>query len=255
VSVGVRAPGEMMMMMGSTIFIILVTDRALGDARLWHAPWLFQGERAAMAGLATSGTLTHWFRDQFARDLPKDGAFATLAAEAEATPPGARGLICLPYFSGERTPIHDPQARGAFFGLDLTHGRGEMYRAVLEGIAQATRHVTDTYAEAGAPPARVVAVGGGTKNAVWLQATADLTGLRHEVCRTSVGAAYGDAFLAAVAVGMARREDIDRWNPVAHAVEPVARPAYARQYPLFRALYDQTREIAHALGAGGQDAV
>ena len=255
VSVGVRAPGEMMMMMGSTIFIILVTDRALGDARLWHAPWLFPGERAAMAGLATSGTLTHWFRDQFARDLPKDGAFATLAAEAEATPPGARGLICLPYFSGERTPIHDPQARGAFFGLDLTHGRGEMYRAVLEGIAQATRHVTDTYAEAGAPPARVVAVGGGTKNAVWLQATADLTGLRHEVCRTSVGAAYGDAFLAAVAVGMARREDIDRWNPVAHAVEPVARPEYARQYPLFRALYDQTREIAHALGAGGQDAV
>ena len=255
VSVGVRAPGEMMMMMGSTIFIILVTDRALGDARLWHAPWLFAGERAAMAGLATSGTLTHWFRDQFARDLPKDGAFATLAAEAEATPPGARGLICLPYFSGERTPIHDPQARGAFFGLDLTHGRGEMYRAVLEGIAQATRHVTDTYAEAGAPPARVVAVGGGTKNAVWLQATADLTGLRHEVCRTSVGAAYGDAFLAAVAVGMARREDIDRWNPVAHAVEPVARPEYARQYPLFRALYDQTREIAHALGAGGQDAV
>ena len=255
VSVGVRAPGEMMMMMGSTIFIILVTDRALGDARLWHAPWLFAGERAAMAGLATSGTLTHWFRDQFARDLPKDGAFATLAAEAEATPPGARGLICLPYFSGERTPIHDPQARGAFFGLDLTHGRGEMYRAVLEGIAQATRHVTDTYAEAGAPPARVVAVGGGTKNAVWLQATADLTGLRHEVCRTSVGAAYGDAFLAAVAVGMARREDIDRWNPVAHAVEPVARPAYARQYPLFRALYAQTREIAHALGAGGQDAV
>ena len=255
VSVGVRAPGEMMMMMGSTIFIILVTDRALGDARLWHAPWLFAGERAAMAGLATSGTLTHWFRDQFARDLPKDGAFATLAAEAEATPPGARGLICLPYFSGERTPIHDPQARGAFFGLDLTHGRGEMYRAVLEGIAQATRHVTDTYAEAGAPPARVVAVGGGTKNTVWLQATADLTGLRHEVCRTSVGAAYGDAFLAAVAVGMAGRADIDRWNPVAHTVEPVARPAYARQYPLFRALYDQTREIAHALGAGGQDAV
>ena len=255
VSVGVRAPGDMMMMMGSTIFIILVTDKATQDPRLWHAPWLYPGQRAAMAGLATSGTLTHWFREQFARELPKETAFATLAAEAEATPPGARGLICLPYFSGERTPIHDPQARGAFFGLDLTHGRGEMYRALIEGIAQATRHVTDTYAEAGAPPARVVAVGGGTKNRVWLQATADLTGLRHELCRVSVGAAYGDAFLAAQAAGLAGPDDIARWNPPEDAVAPTRHDAYDRQYPLFRALYAQTRDIAHALGTGGSDAV
>jgi xylulokinase len=65
-------------------------------------------------------------------------AFGELAREAEASPPGAKGLICLPYFSGERTPIHDARAKGTFFGLDLTHDRGDMYRAVLEGIASAT---------------------------------------------------------------------------------------------------------------------
>ncbi|MEQ8740378.1 MAG: FGGY family carbohydrate kinase, partial [Hoeflea sp.] len=104
VSVGVREPGDMMMMYGSTIFIILLADKPLTDPRLWHAPWLFPGEHASMAGLATSGTLTHWFRDRFARELERDGAFGILAREAEASPPGAKGLICLPYFSGERTP-------------------------------------------------------------------------------------------------------------------------------------------------------
>ncbi len=247
VSVGVAAPGDMMMMYGSTIFIIEIAAKRLTDPRLWHAPWLSPGSHAAMAGLATSGTLTHWFRDHFARDLPKDTAFATLTAEAEASPPGANGLICLPYFSGERTPIHDAQARGAFFGLNLTHGRGEMYRAVLEGIACATRHITETYAEAGSPPRRVLAVGGGTKNRPWMQATSDLTGLDQTLCRTTTGASYGDAYLAALAVGLAKPGDISHWNPVDYTVQAQAHAAYARQYKIFRALYAQTKDLMAAL--------
>ena len=245
VSVGVTAPGDMMMMYGSTIFIIQVTDRRLSDARLWHAPWLYPGQHAAMAGLATSGTLTHWFRDQFARDLPRDSAFATLTEEALASPPGAKGLICLPYFSGERTPIHDTNAKGAFFGLNLTHGRGDLYRAVLEGIASATRHITDTYAEAGAAPKRVLAVGGGTKNRPWLQATSDLTGLDQVVARVTTGASFGNAWLAARAIGGTAK--IEDWNPAAEVVQAGAHPVYARQYPLFRALYEQTKDIAARL--------
>ncbi len=256
VSVGVSHPGDMMMMYGSTIFIILLTAQRLADPRLWHAPWLFPGQHAAMAGLATSGTLTHWFRDHFARDLPKDSAFALLAAEAEASPPGAKGLLCLPYFSGERTPLHDPQAKGAFFGLNLTHTRGDMYRAVLEGIASATRQVTDTFAAAGAPPVRTLAVGGGTQNRLWLQATSDMTGLDQTVARITSGAAFGNAFLAALAIGAAQPGDIAVWNPVADRVRAVQLPAYVRQYPLFRALYARTKDIAAALGADalGEDA-
>ncbi len=82
--------------------------------------------------------------------------------------------ICLPYFSGERTPIHDPLAKGAFFGLDLTHTRADLFRAALEGVAMATAHVMDTYREVDAPPNRVLAVGGGTQNRVWMQATSDV---------------------------------------------------------------------------------
>ncbi len=246
VSVGVQNPGEMMMMYGSTIFIIQVTSDPVRDARLWYAPWLFPGMHASMAGLATSGTLTHWFRDQLARDAD----FAGLAAEAEASPKGAKGLICLPYFSGERTPIHDPLAKGAFFGLNLTHTRGDMFRAAIEGVAAGTAHVLETYAELGASPARVLAVGGGVKNAVWMQATSDISGTGQIVCEKTVGASYGDAFLAAVAVGRAMGGEITEWNPVARVVTPEAVPAYARQYPLFKRLYAQTRDIAHELGAG-----
>jgi xylulokinase len=246
VSVGVQNPGEMMMMYGSTIFIIQVTHDPVRDPRLWYAPWLFPGVHASMAGLATSGTLTHWFRDQLAAGV----SFGDLAAEAEAAPKGAKGLICLPYFSGERTPIHDPHAKGAFFGLDLTHTRGDMFRAVLEGVASGTAHVLETYRDLGAFPQRILAVGGGTKNAVWMQATSDISGAGQIVCEKTVGASYGDAFLAAIAVGKAMREEIVEWNPVARTIRPEAVAAYARQYPLFKRLYAATKDIAHALGAG-----
>jgi xylulokinase len=243
VSVGVQTPGQMMMMYGSTIFIIQVTAQPLRDPRLWYAPWLFPGTHASMAGLATSGTLTTWFRDTLAPGTD----FAALVEEAKTSPKGAKGLLCLPYFSGERTPIHDPQARGAFFGLNLTHSRADMFRAVVEGIAAGTAHVMETYAEAGASPDQVLAVGGGTKNSLWLQATSDFAGIAQEVCAKTVGASYGNAFLAAVAIGEVAQGDIVQWNPVAHKVTPEIVPTYAAQYHLWKRLYAQTRDIMHAL--------
>ncbi|MFT7595206.1 MAG: xylulokinase [Paracoccaceae bacterium] len=249
VSVGVRDTGDMMMMYGSTIFIITLTDTRVCDAALWYAPWLFPGSHASMAGLATSGTLTHWFRDQFAKELPRDQAFPVLATEAAVSPPGANGLLMLPYFSGERTPIQDPAAKGAFFGLNLTHTRGDMYRALIEGIAFGTQHVVETYADAGQRPRRVLAVGGGTKNALWLHATSDVSGLDQIICEKTMGASYGNAFLAAVAIGQAEPGDIECWNPVNSRIDAQHHPAYDRNYRLFRRLYEQTKDIAAELSA------
>ena len=248
VSVGTADPGDMMMMYGSTIFIIQVTAAPVRDPRLWYAPWLFPGQHASMAGLATSGTLTHWFRDQFAKELTRDQAFPVLVAEAETSSPCANGLIMLPYFSGERTPIHDPRAKGAFFGLNLTHTRGDMYRALIEGIAMGTAHVVETYREVGAEPSRILAVGGGTKNRLWLQATSDFGTVPQVVSEKTIGASYGDAFLAACAIGAAKPADIASWNPPRETVQPVADPALAGHYALFRRLYEQTKDIARDLG-------
>ncbi|HET7714442.1 MAG TPA: FGGY-family carbohydrate kinase [Bauldia sp.] len=249
ISVGVLDAGDMMVMYGSTIFIIMLTASRVRDRRLWYAPWLFPGEHASMSGLATSGTLTHWFRDAFGRDLDPATAMVSLATEAAGSPPGAKGLVLLPYFSGERTPIHDPHARGVLFGLNLTHTRGDIYRALLEGIANGTNHIFETYIEAGASPNAVYAVGGGTKNRVWAQATSDISGRTQIIRDKTMGASYGDAFLAAVSIGDARKEDIRNWNPVASEIvaDPSAAAVYARQYEVFKNIYARTHDLMRRL--------
>jgi xylulokinase len=153
----------------------------------------------------------------------------------------------LPYFSGERTPVHDVHAKGAIFGLNLTHTRSDIYRALIEGIAHGTRHVTDTFAELNQAPKRLLAVGGGTKNALWLQATSDITGIDQIVCENTTGASYGDAFLAALAIGLVKRDDIAKWNPVAESITARPNATYDKAHKLFRRLYAQTKDIAAEL--------
>jgi xylulokinase len=249
-SVGVLEAGDMMLMYGSTIFAIMITPTRVRDPRLWYAPWLFSDQHACMAGLATSGTLTHWFVRELARDLDPATAMSTLAAEAELSPPGAKGLIVLPYFSGERTPIHDPHARGVLFGLDLTHTRADMFRALLEGVAYGTKHMIDAFLEAGEHPRVIEAVGGGARNRVWMQATSDVSGRSQSLRATTIGASYGDAFLAALAVGDVTRETIDIWNPKTSQVAPDAanEDIYRRQYKIFRELYPRTRDLMALAG-------
>jgi xylulokinase len=244
-SVGVVRPGDMMVMYGSTIFTIMLSKNRIEDARLWYAPWLFPKEHASMAGLATSGTLTHWFRDLAGRELDHGAALGELAKEAEASPPGARGLVMLPYFSGERTPIHDPHAKGMIFGLNLTHSRGDLYRALLEGIAFGTNHIIETYREIGHMPKKLRAVGGGTKNLAWSQATSDVSGLAQAVCEKTIGASYGDAFLAALGVGDVKKSDILAWNPEERRILPQRRhrAVYDHQYRIFKELYARNRDL------------
>ncbi|MBL0372412.1 FGGY-family carbohydrate kinase [Rhizobium sp. KVB221] len=248
-SVGVLSAGDMMVMYGSTIFIILLSEQRVRDSRLWYAPWFFPGEHASMSGLATSGTLTHWFRDQIGRDLDPATAFGVLAQEAASSKPGANGLVFLPYFSGERTPIHDTHAKGMLFGLNLTHTRGDIYRALIEGIACGTNHIFETYAAAGARPARLIAVGGGTKNQIWLEATSNISGLPQIMTEKSMGASYGNAFLAALGIGDVSRDQIKTWNPVEREVPAVHDPAYDRQYQIFLRLYQQTKDLMAELDA------
>jgi len=116
-----------------------------------------------------------------------------MASKARVAP-GAGGLLFLPYFSGERTPINDPQARGVIAGLSLAHTREQLFRAILEGVACGVRHNVETLAQIGAEVKRVVAVGGGAQTDIWLQIVSDVAGLRQEVPAVTVGACYGDAF-------------------------------------------------------------
>lgn len=242
VGVGVKRPGDMMLMYGSTMFLVDVTTSAIRDARLWSTCGCFPGTSTLAAGLATSGSLTAWLQS-----IVSDRSFEELTAEAASVPPGSEGIVVLPYFAGERTPMHDPDARGLIIGLTLRHTRGHLYRALLEGTAYAVRHNLDVLSET-APPARVVAVGGGTAGDLWMQIVSDITGLRQEVPRVTVGASFGDAFLAAVGVGAASAKD--EWNQTLRLIHPDPQAArVADMFPIFRSLYPATRSQMHALAA------
>jgi xylulokinase len=250
ISVGVVAPGDLMIMYGSTTFFILVLDEPHPNRVTWTTAGAFAGQHALAAGMSTTGALTRWFRDELARELPPEEAYARLFAAAAAVEPGAGGLVMLPYFSGERTPIDDPRARGVIAGLDLRHHREHLFRATLEGVAYGIRHNLESFEAIGAPVRRVVAVGGGAQGDTWLRIVSDATGREQEVPRLTIGASYGDAFLAGLATGRLRREDLPRWVGEARTVapDPATRPAYDAAYAHYLELYRATKPIVHALG-------
>ena len=253
ISVGVATPGDLMIMYGSTAFFILVLNAPVPDERMWTVGGAFSSQYNLAAGMATTGSLTRWFRDELAADLPEETAYQTLFDEAANVEPGANGLIVLPYFSGERTPINDPKARGVIAGLTLAHSRSHLYRAVLEGVAYGIRHNIETFQAIGAPVQRIVAVGGGTRSNTWLQIVSDIVGVEQEIPAQTIGASYGDAFLAGLATGNLRKEDLNTWvkNDRIIKPEPGQQQNYNHYYENYLELYQQTREIMHRLADDG----
>jgi xylulokinase len=245
VSVGVFAPGDLMLMYGTTMFLVNVTHQAHLSPWLWSTVGAFEDTYSLAGGMATSGAITAWLADL------TGSSFAALTEEAAAVPPGAGGLLMLPYFAGERTPLFDPDARGVIAGLTLRHTRGHLYRAALEATAFGVQHNLAAMADAGAPQTRLVAVGGGTTGGLWTRIVSDVIGRPQELPTHTVGAAYGDAFLAALATAQATSGDISAWNPIATVVEPdsATRSVYDELYARYRELYVATADIAHHLAA------
>ncbi|MEO8285976.1 MAG: FGGY-family carbohydrate kinase [Chloroflexota bacterium] len=241
-SVGVLQPGDLMLMYGTTMFLIEVVTEPQPHPGLWSTAGIFKGTYSLAAGMATSGALTAWLRN-----VAGNPPYEALVKEAAQVPPGSEGLLMLPYFAGERTPLFDPDARGVICGLTLSHGRGHLYRAALEATAYGVRHILETMKEAGGGGTRLVAVGGGTKGGLWTQIVSDVVGRPQVLPAETVGASYGDAMLAAIAGGLT--EPDARWNSNAAVVEPdiQAGPLYERLYTLYRELYPATRSIVHSL--------
>ena len=228
ISAGLANSGDLMVMYGSSIFFILKTDRLYNSPQFWGTRFLEPDSYAVAGGMSTAGSLTRWFRDNFAggevaaESAGGINAYAALAELAAASPPGARGLVALPYFAGERTPIFDPDAKGLLIGLTLSHTRGDIYRALLESVGYGIRHNLDAMRAEGMSPARILAVGGGTRNRAWMQMVSDIAAIEQHIPAQQIGAAYGDAFLAGVGVGMfGGTRDAGRWVQVQEIVRPV----------------------------------
>jgi xylulokinase len=204
-----------------------------------------------MAAILSAGQALRWLRDQIL-GLSGPAAYRQMTAWAEAVPPGAKGLLFVPYLSGERSPHMDPQARGLFLGLTAAHGRPELVRAVLEGVALACYDAFQILAELGAEPECVIMAGGGARSQLWQQIVADIFAL--PVRRLAVGeqSALGALLLAGGGVGLFDPGAAARaWAGYERPIEP-NRPhhaLYQRLLTIYREAYQKHREDFRQLGS------
>lgn len=240
-SVGVRRPGDQMLMYGSTMFLVQVIDAYHSDPVLWTTAGVEHDTLALAAGTSTAGSLINWLQT-----VTGGASFDELMTEAATVPPGSEGLVVLPYLAGERTPVFDPQARGVVAGLTLRHGRGHLFRAAYEGISFGIRQILERFDDAHTA-IRTVAVGGGLRSPIWAQTVSDVTGRPQLVPEQAIGASYGDALLAAVGVGLVSA-DTD-WAKIAREIKPDPRnrALYDDLYATWQELYPATREQVHRL--------
>ncbi|HYM95844.1 MAG TPA: FGGY-family carbohydrate kinase [Candidatus Sulfotelmatobacter sp.] len=236
---GTFAEDDLFVKLGGAGDILMSTTEPLIDHRLYLDFHVVPGMYMPNGCMATSGSAVRWFAAELACGVEL-GELDRAAAEAE---PGSDGIVCLPYFLGEKTPLNDPEARAAFVGLHLGHTRAHMFRALLEGVAYGFRHHTDVFAELGHPPARVRAGDGGSKSTLWTQIISDVLEKPIQVVDDHGGAALGVAFAAGVVTG-----GIDGWDriesfvQVRREVEPAPKAVYAAGYERYRRLYPKLKE-------------
>jgi xylulokinase len=259
VSVGAVDPGDAIFMYGTTGVIYTTLDESRSTPELWSFPHCLEGQYTIAGGMATSGAVVKWFKNQFGGDAILDegvgkASYAHLNEKAAELDPGSDGLVVLPYFSGERTPINDDSARGTIAGLTLSHTKFHVYRAILEGVGYGFRHHLETMRDAGVPIDRVLAIGGGAQSDLWRGIVSDVTGVSQEYVSNPVGSPLGGAYLAGLGTDVFEGlEPLKEATTVATTTRPntAHTETYDEYYEVYRDLYPSMRDEMHRLSALG----
>jgi xylulokinase len=255
---GICEPGVLSITIGTSGVVYAQIDQIVVDPTeafhtFCHA---IPGTWMMMASVLSAAGSFQWYRDTAgaadadAAEAAGRSGFDVLMEGVSATPAGSAGLIFLPYLTGERSPHNDPDARGAWIGLNRRHDRRHLARAVIEGVCFALRDLVDGLAGLGAPVREIRVAGGGAKSALWLQIFASVLGRPVRATTTADASAYGAAMLAAAG---ASGEPIDalarHWVRAGPLVEPIARDAaiYEDVHAVYRTLYGANRDAMHRL--------
>lgn len=239
-SVGLKKNGDLLIKLGGAGDVLYSLDRLEINPALFLDYHVIPGLYLINGCMASSGSIIKWYRDNFGASL----AYPELDAEAWNIPPGSDGLVLLPYFIGEKTPIFDTKARGVFFGLTLQHTRGHLYHAILEGISFGFYHHIQVLKEAGFEIDRVRVANGGARSKLWRQVTSDVIGYPLEEVANHPGSSLGAAFIAGMGVGA-----FTEWGEIEkfiHLKEPTYpnmahHEKYKDFYRLYRTLYETNR--------------
>ncbi|MGD0090003.1 MAG: xylulokinase [Planctomycetota bacterium] len=263
VGVGCIKPGTAYNYLGSSSWVALTVEKPIVDAQMRTMNWAHcvPGYLHPSGTMQTAGSSYSWLKNTLCEvELQAAKAqglspYVLIDRAVQNTPPGANGLIFLPYMLGERTPWWNPEARGAFIGLNLASKREDMLRAVMEGITLNLGLIVNIFRQH-VPIDAVTVIGGGAKSAVWRQMMADIYDCRVQSLNfleeaTSMGAAV----IGGVGVGEFKSFDvIDRFISVEHVAkpDPDSRERYRRLMPVFeksyRALVDVYADLAQLAG-------
>jgi len=245
---GLVEQGDCLIKLGGSGDILAVSDEKFLDPRLYLDRYPIPGKWLPNGCMATSGSMLRWEQGLF-----DDAPLADLDAAAGACAPGA--LLTLPYFLGEKTPLHDPDLRGVVMGLHLGTTRGDMHRSFLEAIAYGFRAHFDVFAEDGLALHRPRITNGGSRSRLWRQIMADVLNRELVSILDHPGASYGAAVIAGVGAGV-----IPDWSYVVGAlgVGETTSPTlanveiYDERYQQFLQLHDATKSLAHSLARSSQ---
>ncbi|MCV7358815.1 FGGY-family carbohydrate kinase [Mycolicibacterium fluoranthenivorans] len=240
---GVNRPGDALVKLGGAGDILVASDTQVVDERLYLDAHPVPGHWLPNGCMATSGSLIRWFQALV-------GGADLSALDDEAAQRAPAEILCLPYFLGEKSPLHDPDLRGTFAGLHLGHTRADMYRSVLEAIAFGFRHHVDVFTDIGIPLSRVMITNGGSKSTLWKQIHADVLGLEMLPVRGHPGASLGAAVIAAIGIGA-----LDDWSDAGRFItldapyvpDPARAAAYDDGYSAWRELGAAMTPISHRL--------
>lgn len=240
---GINAEGDWLVKLGGAGDILAAADRPVIDARLYLDAHPAPGRWLPNGCMATSGSLIRWFQTL-------SGGADLIALDAEADTRQPAEILCLPYFLGEKSPLHDPDLRGAFVGLDLAHTRADMYRSVLEAIAFGFKHHTEVFTTMGVSLTRALVTNGGSRSVLWKQILADVLDTPLTPIIGHPGASLGAAVIAGVGTGMLGGWDsTEMFQTVGEPVLPHPENAdrYAQAYQQWRELGDVLTSISHRI--------
>ncbi|TKI06136.1 FGGY-family carbohydrate kinase [Martelella alba] len=249
---GVTRPGDALLKFGGSVDVLTAAEQVRPDARLYLDYHLIPGLYMPNGCMSTGGSGLNWFAEHFAgqhRPAAEQAGLSLhqyLDALAQRRPPGADGVLCLPYFLGEKTPLHDPAARGVFFGLTLAHDASHLWRALLEAYAFAIRHHIEVMQDIGYPTRRYLVSDGGSASRLWMQIVADVLGAPLQRLEGHPGSCLGAAWAAGMGIGVN-----NDWNGASgfvcfsELIQPDAgrHVRYSELYGRFLQLYRQCKPL------------
>jgi xylulokinase len=238
---GARKAGDLVLKLGGAGDILLALDHLVTDNRLFIDYGCSSGIPYLLNGCtASSGSMLKWFQKEFSFT-----DFTEMDEKASVVPPGCEGVVILPYFLGEKTPLFDVDAKGVIYGLSLSHSKDHVYRAMLESVAFSFRHHIEVFTERGLPIQRVFITNGGSKSTLWRSIMADVTGFDLQYVKHNPGSCLGAALLAGIGCHLMEEEVADRFleETIAIPYSKKNHELYQRPYETFRSLYEALKPI------------